>query len=67
MNFSAIIALFGTMASAQLYDYDQNVEKRAGDKYFSTGAQGRMNKDYAGRRLRMIDGGSSAYRQRMFG
>jgi hypothetical protein len=23
MNFSTIIALFGTMASAQLYDYDQ--------------------------------------------
>jgi len=67
MKFSAIIALFGTMASAQAYDYDQPVEKRAGDRFFATGMGGRMNAQYAGRRLRMIDGGSARQRQALFG
>ena len=43
------------------------VEKRAGDRFFATGMGGRMNAQYAGRRLRMIDGGSARQRQALFG
>ncbi|CAG5102793.1 Oidioi.mRNA.OKI2018_I69.chr1.g469.t1.cds [Oikopleura dioica] len=67
MKFSSIIALFGTMASAQFYDYDEPMEKRAGDGNFATGMGGRAFNAYTGRRLRAIDGGSARYRQAMFG
>ena len=40
---------------------------KAGTGFFATGMGGRMNNAYAGRRHRMIDGGSSAQREKIFG
>merc|ERR1712038_565489 len=61
------VVIFISVALLVVSAEEEMTEKRGGDRFFATGMGGRMNAQYAARRLHRIDGASARQRQKFFG